>query len=291
MERKSHIDTFGVTALVLFAGVLAFNQVVIKVTNGGFSPVFAAGVRSIIGLVVVAIWMMWRSKPFTRTRPVVWAGILSGALFTIEFVCLYLSLDLTTVSRASVIFYSMPVWLALVAHFILPGEQLTKTRVIGLILAMIGVGIALADRQGGSASILGDVLAFVAALAWAGIALVVRVTPLAKEKPETQLMWQLIVSSIALIAVAPLFGPLTRDPQLVHFAGLLFQSIGVAAIAYLFWFWLMSIYPASSVASFSFLSPVFSVFLGWWLLGEQVSLSIWAALGLVALGLTLINRK
>lgn len=65
----------------------------------------------------------------------------------------------------------------------------------------------------------------------------------------------------------------------------------MVAIAFLFWFWLMSIYPASSVASFSFLSPVFSVLLGWLILGERVGPSIWGALGLVALGLVLINRR
>ncbi|MEQ9693938.1 DMT family transporter [Shimia sp. SDUM112013] len=291
MERKSHIDTFGAVSLILFAIALAFNQVVIKVTNGGFSPIFAAALRSVIGLAAVGLWMWWRSKPLVRTAPVVKAGILSGLLFTIEFICLYLALDLTTVSRASIIFYSMPVWLALAAHVALPGEHLTKPRLIGLVLAMTGVGVALMDRQGGAASVLGDVLALIAALAWGGIALVVRVTPLSTVKPETQLMWQLIVSAFALMAVAPLFGPLLRDPQAIHYAGLMFQSIGVVAIAYLIWFWLMSVYPASGVASFSFLSPVFSVLLGWWLLDETVSFWIWVALGLVAAGLTLINRK
>ncbi len=37
MERKSHIDTFGAVALLSFAVVLAFNQVVIKVTTAGLA--------------------------------------------------------------------------------------------------------------------------------------------------------------------------------------------------------------------------------------------------------------
>jgi drug/metabolite transporter (DMT)-like permease len=44
------------------------------------------------------------------------------------------------------------------------------------------------------------------------------------------------------------------------------------------------------VASFSFLSPVFAVILGWLLLGEKVGPQVWAALVLVAAGITLINR-
>lgn len=211
--------------------------------------------------------------------------------FTFEFICLFNALDLTSVARASIIFYSMPVWLALVGHFVLPGERLTSMRLGGLALAMGGVAVALADRQGGEASLLGDLLALGAALGWAGIVLTVRLTPLAKEKPETQLFWQLLVSAILLLALAPLFGPLLRDLQGIHLAGLAFQGICVVAIAFLIWFWLMSIYPASGVASFSFLSPVFSVLLGWLILGERVGPSIWIALGLVAVGLVLINRR
>lgn len=46
MDRKPQIDTFGAVALTGFALLLAFNQVVIKVTNGGLQPIFFAGVRS-----------------------------------------------------------------------------------------------------------------------------------------------------------------------------------------------------------------------------------------------------
>ena len=291
MERKSHIDTFGAVALVLFAIALAFNQVVIKVTSGGFGPVFSAGLRSLIGLVFVLGWIILRRKPLRLSRELWGSGLLVGACFTFEFICLFTALDLTTVSRASVIFYSMPVWLALIGHFVLPGERLMPMRLGGLCLAMAGVAVALADRNGGQASLLGDLLGLGAAFGWAGIVLTVRLTALSREKPETQLLWQLLVSAVMLLALAPLFGPLLREVEPIHLAGLAFQGLGVVAIAYLFWFWLMSIYPASGVASFSFLSPVFSVLLGWLLLGERVGPSIWIALGLVAVGLVFINRR
>lgn len=291
MERKSHMDTFGASALILFAITLAFNQVVIKVTNGGFSPVFLVAIRSVIAGLAVAGWMAWRGKPFEYKWSVAWPGILIGVIFSIEFISLYIALDLTDVSRVSVIFYSMPVWLALAAHVLLPGERLTFVRLIGLGLAMTGVAVALLDRQSGAANIWGDILALMAAIGWAAIALLLRITPLSKTNPETQLMWQLIVSAIVLSAITPWFGEILRDPAIIHVLGLLFQAIGVVAIGYLVWFWMLSIYPTSSVASFSFLSPVFSVLFGWWILGEKVGPSIWIALALVAFGLFLINRK
>jgi len=45
------------------------------------------------------------------------------------------------------------------------------------------------------------------------------------------------------------------------------------------------------VASFSFLSPVFSVLLGWLVLGEHIGYEVIGGLVLVAMGLTLINRR
>jgi drug/metabolite transporter (DMT)-like permease len=291
MERKDHIDLFGATALTLFALHLAFNQVVIKVTAGGFSPVFAAGVRSAGAILVLLLWMWVRGISLHIPR-VAWpAGLLTGLLFAIEFMCLFTALDLTTVSRASVIFYSMPVWLAMMAHVLIPGERLTRLRVLGLGLAMVGVAIALSDRSGGLASWAGDLLALASALCWAGIALCVRITPLAQVPPAPQLLCQVAISAPILIGVAWFLGPLLRDLQPIHLAGMAFQIVAVASLGFMFWFWLMKIYPASGVASFSFLSPVFSVILGWLLLSEEVGLSIWAALVLVAAGIFLINRK
>lgn len=291
MERKTHMDMFGAVSLVIFATTLAFNQVVIKVTNGGISPIFAAGLRSAIGLAVILGWMAWRGKALRITRPLILSGLLVGLCFSFEFLCLYLALDLTSVSRASVIFYSMPVWLALAGHFVLPGERLTAMRFVGLLLALAGVALAVMDRHGGTASLWGDLAALGAALGWGGIVIIVRLSALVHESPENQLFWQLLISAFLLIALAPLFGPLLREFEPIHLAGLLFQSIVVVAFGYLFWFWLMTIYPAAAVASFSFLSPVFSVLFGWLLLGERIGLSIWAALVLVAVGLVLINRR
>ncbi|WP_300017184.1 DMT family transporter [uncultured Roseobacter sp.] len=291
MDRKTHMDAFGAAALITFALHLAFNQVVIKVTNGGFNPVFAAGLRSAGAVLVLLLWMRLRGISLTVPREAVPAGILSGCLFALEFTCLFTALDFTTVSRASVIFYSMPVWLAIASHFLIPSDKLTGLRGIGLVLAMAGVALALLDRSDASASLTGDLLALTSAICWAGIALCVKITPLSTVPPAQQLMFQVIVSAPLLLLASLAFGDLIRDLQPIHIAGLLFQIIAVASLGFLAWFWLMSIYPASSVASFSFLSPVFAVILGWLLLSEDVGPQVWVALALVALGIYLINRR
>ncbi|MGA1613534.1 MAG: DMT family transporter [Lutimaribacter sp.] len=291
MKRKDHIDAIGVVSLVGFATVLAFNQVVIKVGNTGFQPVFMAGIRSFGALFVLLAWMRFRGISLDFSRRYRASGLLLGALFGFEFVCLFWALDHTTVSRASILFYTMPMMLAAVAHFVLPAERLTLRRALGLGMAMCGVALVLSRRQVGEASVMGDIAALAAAAGWAGIALTVRLTPVSEQKPEMQLFWQLSVSTIMLLCAAPFFGPFLRAPELVHFAALAYQIVVVASAGYLFWFFLMARYPASGVASFSFLSPVLSVFLGWMVLGEQVGWATVVALVMVAIGLVLINRR
>jgi len=291
MDRKTTMDAFGAVALTAFALHLAFNQVVIKVTAGGFSPVFAAGIRSAGAVLVLLLWMYLRGVSFRMPRAALPWALASGLLFAFEFMCLYNALDLTTVSRSSVIFYSMPLWLALASTVLLPDERLTRRKAAGLALAFSGVVVALAERGGGQVSWAGDLLALCSALSWAGIALLVRVTPLADVPPEQQLLSQVAVSAPVLLVLAPLFGPLLREIELIHIAGMAFQIIAVASLGFLAWFWLMKRYPANSVASFSFISPVASVLMGWLLLDEKIAPSIWIALLLVAAGITLINRR
>jgi drug/metabolite transporter (DMT)-like permease len=292
MERKDRIDTFGASSLIVFSLLLAVNQVIVKLGNAGFQPVFMAGLRSAGALVVLLIWMKARGIPLTIRKGTVWPGLLLGALFAEEFIALFWALDHTTVSRASLLFYTMPVMLSIAAHFLLPGERLTKMRVLGLGCAIAGVALVLSGRPGGGqASLAGDLAALAGAAGWAGIALTLRLSALSQDRAEVQLFWQLSGSSVLLLLAAPLFGPLLREPTLWHVAGMVYQIVAVASFGFLFWVFLLGIYPASGVASFAFLTPVLGVGLGWLLLGEELGLNVIAALVLVAIGIVLINRR
>ena len=109
--------------------------------------------------------------------------------------------------------------------------------------------------------------------------------------PEMQLVWMVMVSAPILLVASLFFGDLVRDFQIIHLWGLLFQSIVVVAGGFLFWLWLVSIYPASGVASFSFLSPIFTILFGWLLLNESVNLIFIIAAILVIFGLICINKR
>lgn len=292
MQPKSHLDTFGVTALLGFALLMAFNQIIIKFTNAGLQPVFFAGLRSAGAVICIGGYIWARGIPFRGSRGTLIGGLWAGLFFTGEFFLLFTALDHTTVSRSVIMLYSMPIWMALGAHIFIPGEGITGRKASGLALAMGGVIVAMSDRgQAGQASLLGDLCALGAAMCWASLALVAKATDLKLAKPEVQIFWQVLVSAVILLAIAPFFGPFIRDLIPLHIAGLLFQIIVVVSGAFVFWFWLLSIYPASGVASFSFVTPVFGVALGWLLLGDPVGARLIGALALVAVGIVLINSS
>ena len=288
--RKDRLDVFGGSVLLGVTLLLAFNQVIVKLVNAGLQPVFFAGLRSALAMVFVWLWLRYKGRPPRLSRASLPIGVLMGTVFAAEFLCLFIALDLTTVGRTSVLFYSMPVWFAIMAHYGL-GERLTPTRIAGLVLAFAGAAWAiLSGASSGEGSLVGDLFALGGALGWAGTAYIARRPVMRAEGPEMQLFWMVLVSGPLLLLAAPFFGPLIRELQPQHIAWLLFQASVVVAGGFITWLWLLSVYPAPTVASFSFLTPILAIALGALIFGETVTWAILAAAALVAAGIVLINR-
>jgi drug/metabolite transporter (DMT)-like permease len=291
--RRDHIDPLGASLLIGFSALLGLNQALVKVVNAGMSPLFQSGARSACAFVVLLIWAaVVRSRLDFRNGSIPW-GILAGVLFALEFALLFIALDYTTVSRVSLFFYSMPLFAAIGAHFLLPEERLHAGKLIGLAVAFTGLAIGLADESSAPSdqAWIGDLLAVGGAIFWAAIALGMRTTPLQKCSSEQIMIYQLGVSAILLLGAAPLFGDTVRDltPSiLLIFA---FQVIAVASIGYLLWARILAIYPVGNMASFSLLAPVFGVFSGWLLFDDSLTARFVIALTLVGAGLVLINRR
>lgn len=292
-ERKDRIDLAGGGWLILFAVLMGLNQVFIKLVNGGLSPMFQAGLRSVCALVLVLGYAWWTMRRLSVRDGSLEPGILCGLLFSAEFMLTFIAFEYTSVARATMLFYTMPFWLACMAHFMIPGERLTLMRLLGLTLAIAGVGWALLhnDHPATEYALVGDLMCLAASLCWAGIALIARTTKLSKSSPEMQLVYQLAVSSIIILPLAPLYGDLVRDFTPAIGAMFAFQVIVVVSFGFLMWFRVLAVYPASDMASFGFLTPLFGVLFGWLILGETITIEFIGALALVCIGIVLVNRK
>ncbi|NIP15859.1 MAG: EamA family transporter [Pseudomonadales bacterium] len=273
--------------------LLGLNQSVVKLVNDGFAPVFQSGLRSACAIVPVLGYALVMRKRLSVTDGSLGLGMLNGLLFSAEFCLLFLALDYTSVARVSLFFYVMPVWVTIGAHFLVPGERMTVLKAAGLVLAVAGValGLGIDAESAGEQAWIGDLLALCGAFFWASIALLTRTTRLQRCSPEMNLLYQLAVSAVILLAVAPLFGDTIREPTAAILGMFAFQVIVIVAIGFVVWFWILSIYPVSHMASFSLLAPVFGVFFGWLIFDDQITPAFVIALLLVGSGIVLINRS
>lgn len=292
-QRKDSIDLNGATLLIIFSALLGFNQVCIKLVNDGLNPVFQAGLRSACAFVVVLAFALLTKKKLSISDGTLLPGLITGLLFSLEFVMLFQALDYIDVSRASVLFYTMPFWVTVLAHWLIPGDRITALKSVGLLLALAGIAITLGSKQQAYAAtpeaLLGDVYCLLAAAAWALIAIIVRTTKLKSSNPEMQLLYQLAVSAPVLLLLALAGGEMLREPTILIWSIFAFQVIVVVSIGFLSWFWVLSIYPVSNMAVFSFLAPVFGVLFGWLILRETITPSIVFALSFIAIGIALVN--
>ena len=292
--RKDRLDGFGFGMLLAVAGLLATNQIIIKLVDKGLQPVFFAGLRSALAIGFVGGWMWYRGLLGRVRMADLGPGLLIGTVFAAEFIGLFLALDLTSVGHSALIMYSMPVWMGVAAHFFLPGERATPVKALGLGLAFAGTAWAISSRGGASAgqvSWLGDFCALIGAWGWAGTAFIARASRLREAGPEAQLFWMVLVSAPILLVVSPLFGPLIRDVHWTDWVWLVVQAGVVVAGGFISWLWLLSVYPTSTVASFSFLTPILAILLGHLVFGESLSLTLLGAAVMVSLGIVVINHK
>jgi drug/metabolite transporter (DMT)-like permease len=293
LERKA-IDGAAIALMVLLCLCWAFQQVTIKVAAAGVSPVMQAGLRSIAAGVLVLLWTRLRGIPLFARDRTLGSGLLAGVLFAAEFLFIYVGLSLTTAARMVVFLYLAPCLTALGLAVFVPGERLRPSQWAGVLLAFLGIllafGEGMAGGKGAAETRLGDAFGVLAAALWAATTVVVRATPLSRAPAAKTLLYQLAVSAAALPPASVLLGEpgvTSLTPRVV--ASLAYQGVVVAFASYLVWFWLLTRYLASRISVFAFLTPLFGVALGVWLLGEPVTPAFLGAAVLVGAGIALVN--
>ena len=118
---------------------------------------------------------------------------------------------------------------------------------------------------------------------------VVRVTRMAALPASQTLIYQLAVGAAWLLLASFLFGQTEFRMTPLVWASLAFQSVFVSFLSYLVWFWLLRKYLASRLGVFSFLTPLFGLVLGAWLLGEPVGAGFLGGTLLVVSGVVLLS--
>ena len=295
-ERKPHLDTLATAALVFCCFLWGLNQVAAKAALPEVPPLWQAASRSIGGALLVWGWARVRGISMFTPDATLRGGLLAGALFAAEFLCIFIGLQYTTASRMVVFIYIAPFVVALGMPFIARAEALSRLQIAGLLLAFAGIAWAFAEGftqpAAGPHQLVGDALGVAAGVLWGATTLAIRGSKLSRASAEKTLLYQLAVSGVMLLIAAVVAGaPLPATLSLLAWSSMGFQIVIVTAFSYLVWFWLIRSYPATRLASFTLLTPVFGLLLGALLLGEPITARLVVALAAVATGIVLVNRK
>jgi len=295
-DRKSHLDVLAIVSVVVCCLLWGLNQVAAKFALAEVAPLWQATIRSFGGALLVWGWSRYRGIALFGRDGSLPGGLLAGALFGAEFLCIFIGLQFTTASRMVVFIYISPFVVALGMPFIARAEQLSRWQMAGLVLAFTGVAWAFAEGftlpAAGEHQLLGDALGVLAGVLWGATTLAIRGSKLGSADAEKTLLYQLAVSGVLLLVAALVAGsPLPTRLSTLVWASLLFQVVIVTFASYLVWFWLIRSYPATRLSSFTLLTPVFGLLMGAVLLGEPITLRLVLALAAVALGIVLVNRR
>ena len=293
--RKDHL---GLPAAALLLSCCAFwglQQVLVKATLAEMPAAFQAMLRFAASTLCLMVWCRVRGIALFDRDSSLWPGLLVGALFAGEMLCVFLGLQYIPASRLTVFLYASPLWAALILPWVIRSERLRALQWVGLLLAFLAVAYTLRDGllRGQTASQhWGDILGLASGLFWAMTTVTIRSSRLMRASAEKLLFYQVACTAVAGGALSLLLGDVwvsSFSPFAI--TSLALQSVVGGFASYLVWMWMLGRYPATKIGSFALSTPVFALIFGALWLGEPVHIELVAALATVIFGITLVNRK
>jgi drug/metabolite transporter (DMT)-like permease len=247
--------------------------------------------RFVLGALTVLLWALWTKADLVPKRGETFALLAVGVMFCLELATMNIGLEKTTASHAAVVLSSYSVWMAAFAHFQIPGDRLTRRKLLAALVSYSGIVVIFVQGFTISADLLlGDLLMLASALVLAEDQVYS-----ARAAGHIDIA-RLVLARFALgLAVfVPVSALLEHDawswtPRLG--VSLLYQGVVIAGFGFIGNQWLLKHYLPSQIAVLALIGPVASILLAWALLGETPSPLIWVGTALVTAGAFLIQRQ
>ncbi len=277
---------------MLLSAMWGLNIVGIKVSLAAFSPIWSAFWRVLLGWPVLWIWARAGKveldlRPGEARKLVTLAG-----LFMVQISMLNTSINWTSAAFAAVLLNVAPVFINLIAHFAVPGDRLSTSRVLGLTLGLGGVAVAFLGRPDAAIAphpTMGNALALVTA-AIIGSRMVYTQRLVQDINPVKAMFWQCGLSLPMFLVWAGLtepmmVGPLTAGPIVAW----MYCSVGVVGIAFVLWSRLLESHPPGLISVFVFPTPLFGVLFSALIYGERLAAELVIGLAGVTLGILVVQ--
>ena len=277
-----HISAAQLVPVAVLALVWGVNWPVLKLGVSEIAPLTFRALTlpfAALGLLCVALG----TGDSIRIPRALWAKVsmLAVANITGWNGLLLFGLQHLPAGRSAIIAFTMPLWSVLFSLALLH-EPLSRRKLAGLALGMLGMGVLLGDdirhiQRTPTAALL--VLG--AAVAWAlGTVLLRKWKP---SVPQTALTgWMMLLGWIPLAVLAPFFdGQPLRPPSAAGWFALVYNMFLAGTLAHWAWYSLARTLPVAVSSMSSLPVPIVGVFSGMLLLGERPGPGEWTALALV----------
>ncbi|SFB32416.1 Threonine/homoserine efflux transporter RhtA [Lentibacillus halodurans] len=275
------------TLILLITIIWGYAWVFMKASLNFMGPFTFSAFRFGTGAAVLllAVWLLKKAKPARNMwKHLIIVGILQT---TIVFTFVMYGMQFVDAGKSSVLLYSMPLWSSIFAVKIL-GEEITGGKFLGLVVGMLGLVTILGWDiffVQDPATIFGELLIIVAAVSWAGANVYYRL----KLEGMTQLQvsaYQMFFGTIGIV-IATLFAewgdPIRLTGESVFY--ILFTGVLASALCFTVWFVLLSIIDMVTATLSTLLVPVFGLFFGWWILGEELTNGILIGSAMIIAGI------
>jgi len=278
------LTTRHVLLALLVVAIWGTNFVVIKVALAQLPPLLFATLR--FALAAVPLVLLVR-RPAVSWRNLALYGLTIGAgQFGLLFFAMtrYISPGLASLIIQSQVFFTVGLALAI------SGERLRGFQIAAGLIALAGVAI-IAGNTDGQTTVAGLLLTLTAAFCWALGNLTSRAA--GRVDMLAYIAWSSLfaVPPLAVLSVAfegwPAIAASLRQTDALGWAAVAWQSVGNTIFGYGVWAWLLSRYPAATVAPFALLVPIFGMGAATLLLDEPLQSWKLLAAGLVVGGLSL----
>jgi len=280
----------------LFTGFLCTlfgaNAVAIKYSLSGIGTFTAAGLRFSIAVAAIYFWARFTGRPFALRKGQAFQLLIISIVFTLQLGLLYLGLEKTSASRGTLMVNLQPFFLLLLAHWFIPGDRMTKKKILGLIMGAVGMALVFSGKKGVTADVqIGDLLILITAFLWAvNTVYTKRIIHLFS---PFQMVFYPMLFCIPFFLMA---GFLWDGSMIINLDGkvlsaLLYQSLVTASFGFVAWNTMLLKYGAVALHSFIFIMPIAGVLLGGLILGEPITWELVLALALIVSGIVTVNFR
>jgi drug/metabolite transporter (DMT)-like permease len=258
------------------------------------TPGALAMLRYAIGFCCLLPPLLLSARIRFERRDLLPVAILGIAQFGVLIALLNYGLQFIPAARGALIFATFPL-LTMIFAAALGYERLTPAKSAGVVLTILGVGLALGEKApqsgDGTNEWTGALAVFASALVGAACSVLYR--PYLRRNPTLPVSALAMLGSVAFLAVlAAVEGFFDAVPHFTAGGWAAIVFIGVSSgIGYYVWLWALNHATPTRVTVFLALSPITAAFLGALLLAEAISLLSLIGLACVVLGLWVAHLR